>query len=417
MIFGGYSSLARKGTFAILDQGLFSGTNFIVYILLARWLDRSQYGAFAVAFSVFLFFGALYTAIIIEPMLVFGPGKYKAHQGRYTALLTYIHVYATLPLAFLLVLVAFLLGHFYTTEVKNAMIGLSISSPMILFLWLTRRAFYVRFKPAWSAMGGFLYLLLFIGTVVAIHKLGRLTQATVFVAMGCSSLAVALILLYFLAPQWRRIANPTLPEIAREHWRYGRWALGTACLTWIPSNIYYVILPAIVGLSGVAVLRALMNLALPAQHTIAALSILILPVFSKTVYERGISGMASKAKMFLIFFLVMSCIYFAALCAFNRGILVALYANQYIEFAHMVPLIGLLPILASIIVVLSNMLRAMQRPDKILWCYAASSAVALTFGITLASIIGVRGAVIGLILTSITTVCVLFLFFKRFHIK
>ena len=33
------SRWARKGSLAVLDQGLFSGANFLVNILLARWLE------------------------------------------------------------------------------------------------------------------------------------------------------------------------------------------------------------------------------------------------------------------------------------------------------------------------------------------------------------------------------------------
>jgi hypothetical protein len=36
----------KKGGFAAVDQGLFSAANFLVNILLARWLEPVQYGAF-----------------------------------------------------------------------------------------------------------------------------------------------------------------------------------------------------------------------------------------------------------------------------------------------------------------------------------------------------------------------------------
>jgi hypothetical protein len=37
--------LATKGGLAVLDQGLISGSNFLVGILLARWLAPAEYGA------------------------------------------------------------------------------------------------------------------------------------------------------------------------------------------------------------------------------------------------------------------------------------------------------------------------------------------------------------------------------------
>ena len=44
----------HKGGFAVLDQGLFAGSNFLASILLARWLPAAEYGAFVVAYSIFL---------------------------------------------------------------------------------------------------------------------------------------------------------------------------------------------------------------------------------------------------------------------------------------------------------------------------------------------------------------------------
>jgi len=42
-----------KGGLAVVDQALFAGSNFLLSILLARWLTPAEYGAFAVADAVF----------------------------------------------------------------------------------------------------------------------------------------------------------------------------------------------------------------------------------------------------------------------------------------------------------------------------------------------------------------------------
>ena len=64
-----------RGAWAVSDQGLFAVSSALLNILLARWLTPSAYGAFAVAYSVSLFMGAFHTALLTEPMLVFGSGK------------------------------------------------------------------------------------------------------------------------------------------------------------------------------------------------------------------------------------------------------------------------------------------------------------------------------------------------------
>jgi len=64
-----------RGDWAVLDQGLFSGANFLVNILLTRWLSPEEYGAFAVALSTFYLFADFHTAVLTEPMMFFGLGK------------------------------------------------------------------------------------------------------------------------------------------------------------------------------------------------------------------------------------------------------------------------------------------------------------------------------------------------------
>src|SRR3954451_1960960 len=58
---------ASKGGLAILDQGLISGSNFLIGILLARWLIPAEYGAFSLAFSVFLLLSYVYQSLLSEP--------------------------------------------------------------------------------------------------------------------------------------------------------------------------------------------------------------------------------------------------------------------------------------------------------------------------------------------------------------
>ena len=67
---GGTRRGLGTGAFAVLDQALFAGSSFSINILLARWLPPVQYGAFALAFFLFLLLGALHTAVLTEPMLV-----------------------------------------------------------------------------------------------------------------------------------------------------------------------------------------------------------------------------------------------------------------------------------------------------------------------------------------------------------
>ena len=57
----------KKGSLAVADQALISGSNFLIGILLARWLPPEQYGAYALAFSAFLLVSLSYQSLLLEP--------------------------------------------------------------------------------------------------------------------------------------------------------------------------------------------------------------------------------------------------------------------------------------------------------------------------------------------------------------
>ena len=94
---GRLAAWGARGGLAIADQALYAGAHFLLNILLARWLVPADYGAFALAYSAFLLIAALYAAVVLEPMAVFGPGRYSAHRQGYLGILLRAHLPLTLP--------------------------------------------------------------------------------------------------------------------------------------------------------------------------------------------------------------------------------------------------------------------------------------------------------------------------------
>jgi O-antigen/teichoic acid export membrane protein len=190
--------------------------------------------------------------------------------------------------------------------------------------------------------------------------------------------------------------------------------VGTAALSWVPGNLYYTLLPAWVGLEGIAALRALTNLISPVVHTISALSLLMLPLLARFQRENK-ERMTRTLRIFLLLFLAGAGIYNLVLIVFRQQAVRLLYGSQYANAVHLVPLVGLLAFLSSFITVLGAALRALERPEKIFWSYLGSSAVAVGGGILLARRLGVAGGLWGLLLSSLTTVLMMFIFYRSVY--
>src|SRR6516225_275518 len=97
---------AMKGGLAILDQGLISGSNFLIGILLARWLLPASYGAYALASGVFILLTMLYGSLLLEPMGVFGGSTYRHCLRGYLRSLLWVHLAGTLVIIAVLGLAA-----------------------------------------------------------------------------------------------------------------------------------------------------------------------------------------------------------------------------------------------------------------------------------------------------------------------
>ncbi|HET7208407.1 MAG TPA: hypothetical protein VFI95_17655 [Terriglobales bacterium] len=402
-----------KGSLAVADQGLFAGSNFLLNVLLARWLTPADYGAFALAYSIFLLLLLLHNALLTGPMLVFGPGKYRQRFREYLGVVLRGHFVLIIPVTALLISTAFLLGWVYSPGVERAFLALAAAGPLILLLWLLRRAFYVLLNPGWSATSGGIYLLILLGSAVTLHVIGRLTPATGFLAMGAASFIASLLLVVLLQP---RLANNSLSirAIAADHWRYGKWVVAAAGPNWVTDNAYFLVLPAWVSLAEAGALKALLNLAMPALQTIAAVGVLLLPILVRDRHLGGPRAMMRTIKLCLGLFLLGSASYLLVLWGFRLEMFRLLYAGKYGTYASWPLLLAaLLPFAQSLTVVVGGALGALERPDLAFWPSVGSCTLTLALGFPLAFNLGLGGALAGLVASYILMGLFMLFFFAQ----
>lgn len=402
----------NKGSWAVLDQALFAGTHFVLNILLARWLSPDEYGAFAVAFSIFLLLGAFHTAFLTEPMLVFGPGRYNNRFSDYLGYLIYGHWFISLMAS----LVLFLSYWFFHSKgqiaLANSFFGLALAAPFILLLWLTRRAFYVELNPKYASFGGAFYFIAVCLALLLLYHHEMLSPFWAFIAMAVASALVNISFLVLLRPNWRGLrCNPDFAEAVRMQWTYARWSGATTILTWIPGNIYYSLLPSFVGLGGAGALRATQNVIMPVLHGLSVLSILLVPKFVQVFNHNGKKALFKISKSVSLLFVVLAVFYWVLIIASGPWLMKLLYGDKYLEYNAIIPIIGFLPVSAGIVAVIGGALRAMERPDLVFKSYIITLFSTLTAGIGLTYCGGVIGSGIALLISSLTTAVALAWFY------
>ena len=240
-----------KGGLAIVDQGLITGSNFVIGILLARWMAPEQYGAYAVAFAVFLLLAMLYQALLLEPLAVFGASAYHDRVRGYIKTLLWVHLLTALPMFLALCASAGIARRFAGPGgLAGALTGIALSTPFILLFWLARRAFYLQLSPGPAVLGALLYCALTLGGLYVAYSFHFLSALSALLLMGLGSIGAGTFLLGYLRLRLPRgLPAPTVRDAWQRHWRYGRWAVGSAAMMWIPANIFYPLVSSFGGMA------------------------------------------------------------------------------------------------------------------------------------------------------------------------
>lgn len=404
-----------KLVLSILDQGLISGSNFVMGILLARWLSPDQYGAYALAFSIFLLVSQFHMSLLLEPMAVFGGSTYRTRLRGYLGSLLWIQIGSAV--AVVVVLGTLAIGARALNmgaNLSSSLTAVTIAAPCLLLFWLVRRAFYLDFSPAAAVVSSAFYCLIVLGGLFIIYRQGILSAFTAFLLMAFGALMTSAFSLFRLKPTYRlKHLSPSLKESWGEHWNYGRWALAASALLWIPSNFYYPVLSGFHGMASAGELKALLNLALPIGHTATALSLLFQPYASRMNHEHGSGRLRSFTGKISLLYAGGGVAYWCLLVVFRTQIVHLMYGGNYDNLAKFVPWLALASVLQISIAGPAIGLRAMESPASVFVAYAASAAVAIFVGVPIVWALGVQGVIISMMLASLAGLIVGTFLLKR----
>ncbi len=406
---------ATRGGLAVADYGLISGSNFLLGILLARWLSQEQFGAYALAFSIFILAGFLYQALLLEPLSVFSGTLFHDNIRGYLKATVWIHWAICLVMCGLLGASAVVARVFWHSSVLAAgFAGLAIATPFILIHGLGRRGFYLKLSPGPAAFAAVFYFVSVTGGVFLLNHCGRLSTFTAFLTMGSAAFISSIIMLFQLNARLEpETSRPHFRYTWGKHWEYGRWALATSVVGWIPYYFYIPVVSTFSGIAAAAELRAVMNLAAPVLQTFAALSMLFLPYASRLQTEGSSRSINRLTRRLIAIFVAGAVLYWATLIPLRGSIFRLLYAGKYLETAYLIPLFALETIVWSAAVGPAILLRAMESPRSLFIANGAASAVAIVFGIPATRFFGLPGVISSMIAANIVYVAVAFVLYGR----
>lgn len=386
-----------KGGLAILDQGLISGSNFMVSILLARWLMPDQYGAYAIAFGIYMMLSLVYQSLVLEPMGVFGGSVFRTNLRGYVRTLVSIHIVLSVAI-FAALLGSWAVSHHVSSgsAVTGALAGIAFASPCLMLFALARRCFYVELSPAPSAAGAFIYSAVVLAGLYLVYQRALLSPFVAFLLLGSGALITGTVLMFGVRSKLSGTGQaPHLREAWGRHWRYGRWALAGCIAGWLPSYIYFPLLSSFTGMAESGQLKALMNLTLPFEQMKGALVMLVLPYAARIAEQNGTAGARVLGTRLTLASIVGAVMYWAVIIPLHKPIFHIMYSGRYLDVAYLLPALALGQVFWSATFGPSLALRAMESPASVFAALGIATLGSLVVGVPATWAFGLKGAIWG----------------------
>lgn len=386
----------KRAGFSILDQGLFSGANFVLSILLGRKLLPEVYGAYAIASSIMLIIAGIQSALIFEPMMVYGPTKFKSNLSNYISKLSKLQLAITIPLSIVLIACSL----FLKNPVKEALLGMAVVIPFYLAFWFLRQSCYIESKSGLAAISSSIYFVVsFVGIFILIFT-NQLTLSSYYLLVIVSSIIGLTYLSYVIIYKGSKtLGEFTYKEISSVHWNYGRWILPATIANSVAVLIIAPVYGLLRGLGEAGAFKAFQNLTTPISQLFVALNLLSLPLLSRT---RSEVGERAAGKQFLKLFQVYTGLlifYLIPLHVWGNSIIFWLYKNTYyLSFSEVIIFIEILITLYVPAFLLGLRARYQERPKSILFAKIGSAVVTILLIGPLISNLGLAGAILVLML-------------------
>jgi len=407
---------ARKVVFALADQALAAGANFLLAVVLARAVSAEEYGFFALLYySVYVGFLGFYSALILQPLMVYGAASGE-NLPVYLRRADRLQRWAGAGLGALLAAggAAYWLWARGSGEVPVGVglapvLALALAAPALCHFQFARTACYLSGSPRLAAVRAAVYATVLVVGISALHLTGWLNAASALLLMGLAGwigAAVAARRLYrvsradagggkatsirlgaeeegradepvghILGNLLSEAADPDIRVMGGRFWSFGRWAAATNVVYWLAGNAIYVLPATVLGLGATGTVRAVQNLFLPFSQVSVALGQLYYPWLARrpetalTFSRRLAVGLGAAALAYL-----------ALAAGTGSWVMRWLYTGRYAYDAALVLGLGVGFLVMTVSQVLLAGLKVRLRPQWELWAFATTAAAGWPLG-------------------------------------
>jgi len=396
---------------AMSDQGMVSGINFLTGLLLARYLGLAEFGRYTLAWLAIEFLVTFQQCMIVAPMMSIGPQTPVAKRHAYFGAVV---VQQALFSVFAIVAFFGIVQSISLIRPDWSLDGLA--APMICAALAVQLQNFVRRYLFTCNRGGSAFLidvLRYPGQLVVLFPLVFMTSLDAADALWISawtSAASSILGCFLFGPiAWDSVV---FRHTARRHWDFAKWLLMSEIMRWGTTNLYMVVAGVLLGTAAVGAIRA-------AQLLLGVCNILMFGL-ENFALARASQHFGRGGLVALLGYLKQLSIYggiavggIALLAAVVPEFWLGLVKNEYQGHGNIVRWWALFYVLSFIRLPIEFGLRTIERTRTMFGAHLAAAAVSAITVYPFTVAFGITGVMAGTVLVVLVRLVALFVGFHH----
>ena len=392
---------------ALADQAMLSGVNFLTGVLLARYLGIEEFGRFALIWIIIESVLSIQHALLISPMMSIGPKRpVNELSSYYCAVVTQQILFSATVFGAILVGTHFVSVLVPQWELKGFALPLACVALAAQWQEFLRRYFFTRNRQAVAFVNDAVRYISQLVLLLALfrYSAGSATSKMVFwVIAGTAVLSLYGVFLL------EKIKWDTayVKDVVVRHWKFSKWLLASVLMRFTTSNLGVIFTGALLGTAAVGALRAARGL-MGISHVLFLGLENFVPVRTAQWYHStGREALFRYLKRVSFFGgMVTTVLAFVAAIAPEFWLRVV-FGDQYVEYDFVLQWYAVIYLVNFFAVPLSAGLRAMERTSYIFRVEVWLAVATLFFAYPLIKFFGLPGLLTGSLLMSFVTVSIL----------
>jgi O-antigen/teichoic acid export membrane protein len=398
------------------DQAVVSAANFLMGLLLARYLGPAGYGQFVLSYNVLLFVAGIQGAIIVSPMMVIGAALPAARSKEY---------FSAILVEQLLFSAAFVVALVFALSIASQLApqwGLAILLWPLVFAGagflcqdFSRRYLFVQNRARSALINDLATHGLRCALLVGLGLALSLTTRNAFWVIGSTCVA-GVLASAILSPKRGSVVFPSresLISVAREHWSFGKWLLAEIMLYWCGSQLVIYVAAHMISVSAVGAISAGQNIIGAANILFLAMENLV-PSRAAFMYaQRGEEGLKRYIRRVTMLGGAGTLVIVAVGAIWAEFWLALFYGSAYRGDGWIVAWWGAFYLLGFMQRPFSVGLRVLGRTKGIFLGTAAAAVVAVAMSYPLIRLAGVKGTMLALCMVQVAALLVIGVSFRK----